>query len=988
MNLGDTSLVELTDERNLSLSEAFRDAVTGMAILDLDGRFRSANPALCAMLGRTESELMGLRTAEVTHPDDRVRSSTTIRMLLAGRLSADQVRKRYLRPDGSTVSVVRTTTVMRDPAGRAAALFSQMVDVTEADTAQETLRLSEMRFRALVAHASELTVLVDRDATIVYASPASNRLLGYAPADVEGRSAFDFLHPDDVERARSTFGGYVAGGGPSAPVEYRTLHRNGSWRNAEMVTTNLFDDPAVDALVVNIRDVTEAHEYQDRLAASEQRFRALVGNSWDVITLHDSDGRYLYCSPTVTAQLGYRPEDLLGSSPFELIHPEDGHTATLFSEAASGAASSTPIQYRLRHKNGSWRWLESTIHSRLDDPTVGGVVVTTRDVTVRRRHAAQQDAVALLSSEGLRGVPLDAFFDHAVRAVAEALGAEHSAILRARTGGRLSVAARHGTALVAEPYLRELDGQPVSLPARALRDRTSVVWGDAPETEPAEILPSLLHSGLVSGAAVVIPGNPEPYGVLSVRSVEASAFSKDDISFLEATANVLAAALGRRHVEDELRRRALHDDLTGLPNRVLLLDRIDAALTRLDRHGGCIAVLFVDTDDFKVVNDSLGHIAGDQVVTTVAERIVGVLRSTDTVARFGGDEFVVVCDDTDAHHAGEVATRIQAALAAPIDLLGRALVVTASIGIAVVTEAGMTSDDLLAQADTAMYAAKVAGKDRSVIFDASMREEVTQRLDAAAGLRQALSDGELRLFYQPVVRSDSLRVIGNEALLRWERPGAGLLPPDRFIGHAEATGLILQIGAWVLESACRQASEWSRSGHHGHVSINVSARQLAEDDIVATVRRALQTTGCDPSHVLLEVTESAVMSDLQRAAKIMAELRSLGVQVGMDDFGTGHSSLSYLANLPFDFVKIDKSFIAASAEDRRAAALLETAATLCRALGLPAIAEGVETEEQLARVRRLGIPYAQGYLFGRPVPRAESCPPAGLERLHLPPQRD
>jgi diguanylate cyclase (GGDEF)-like protein/PAS domain S-box-containing protein len=969
MILGEQAMTDVEWRRLAGLGGAFGDAITGMAILDLEGRFQAVNLALCQMLGRTESELVGMSPHDITHPGDRSVSAATLRRLLSGEAGTDQTRKRYLRPDGSVVVTVRTTTALRDEAGHVVGLFTQVVDVTETAEAQESLRRSERRFRALVAHASELTVLVDVECRIVYASPASHRLLGRAPAALEGLPALDLIHPDDLERAERAFKDHLGSARTAARSEalrhqYRVLHADGSWRHAEVVATNLLEDPDVEALVLNVRDITEQRTFQDQLEASEQRLRALVGSSWDVITLHDADGRYLYCSPAITPMLGYQPDELIGTNPFALMHPDDAIAATMFEEAVTGNESSLAVQYRIRHRDGSWRWLESTAHSRLDDPAVAGVVITTRDVTVRRRRAAQQEAVAALSGEALSGGPIEDLFDRAVHLVAGVLGVGHCSVLKESADGMLRVVARHGPVITDGAIGSEVSRWAQSLSAQAIEQRQSVVW----KTVPADLGPSLPSGGLRSGAAAVIADGARPYGALVVYSTEPDDSSRDDISFLEAAANVIAAALARRRVEGQLRLRALHDNLTGLPNRVLLRDRLDAALAHLDRHSRSLAVLFIDTDDFKLVNDSLGHAAGDQVVVTVAERIVGLTRRADTVARFGGDEFVVLCEDTDAATAASIAERIRMEVAAPIELAGRTVVVTASVGIAVTSDASISPDDLLAQADTAMYAAKHAGKDRSAVFDLRMRAEVTERLDATTGLRRALADDELLLFYQPVVRTDTGEVVGSEALLRWQHPSDGLLGPDRFIDYAEGSGLIVPIGAWVIDSACRQAVEWAERGFSGSVSINVSGRQLSESDIVATVDAALAGSGADPRQIWLEVTENAVMCDLARAATVLEELRSLGVRIGMDDFGTGHSSLSQLARLPFDFVKIDRSFVQRFAQDLRAAALLQAIAALCRTLDLAVIAEGVETEQQLRVVRELGIPQIQGFLFGRPVP--------------------
>ncbi len=965
MTVGESPLRETA--RPVGLDAAFHDAVTGMVILDLAGRFQMVNPAFCRLVGRSESELKGMQPVDVTHPEDRSASLSLLDVLLAVDTESDQRRKRYVRPDGRVITVERTTNVMRDEVGEVIGLFTQVVDVSEAAAAEEALRRSEKRFRALVAHASDLTVLVDESGIILYASPAADALLGFPPEEVVGLSAFSLLHEEERKKAQENFLCRRADPGLSPVAEYRVRHRDGGFRNVEIVGTNLFDDPDVAALVLNIRDVTEARETGHRLTESERRLRALVSGSWDAITLHDASGRYLYCSPAVTTMLGWEPEELLDTSALDLIHPDETAAITNFWTAVRAGGPGLVLEYRYRHKDGSWRWLESTANNRLADPAVAGVVITTRDVTARRRRAAQQEVVALLSRQALRGGRVETLFDKAVQLVSAVLDVEHCTVLRTEGGDRLSVVVRSGPPLVEGVFPREDGGRPVSLAARALKEGRSVVW-DSREAPEANFYPRLAALGMRSGAATLIGEGTDVFGALSVYSAKPDSFARDEVSFLEATANVLAAAIGRQRAEQELRRQALHDNLTGLPNRAMLLSRLDAVLGRLGGEAGSIALLFIDTDDFKLVNDSLGHAAGDEIVAAVADRISRELRRSDIVARFGGDEFIVLCEDTSVEAAERMADRIRHSLAAPIDLGDRHVVVTASIGIAVVSEPGLTPDDLVAQADTAMYSAKQAGKDRSAVFDLRMRQEATARLDTASGLRRALAGDEFRLVYQPVVESKSGRVAGAEALLRWHHPEEGVLGPERFVAYAESCGLIVPIGGWVIETACRQAAAFAAAGAPIAVTINVSSRQLTEADLVATVSEAIERSGVSASTISLEMTESAVMTDVTRAAKVLERLRDLGVRVGIDDFGTGHSSLSYLASLPLDFVKIDRSFVARFGEDKRAAALLQTIAGLCRALDLAVVAEGVETESQRDEIRRLAIPYMQGFLFGHPVP--------------------
>lgn len=946
-------------DSGLSLEDLLRDSAIGMAVVGLDGCFRLVNPALCEMLGYRAEELIGKRPAVLTHPEDRPRAEEIMLQLTGGHQTADRVRKRYIRSDGAIVSALRTITILRDRDGRAVGLLSQMVNLTDAVEAEEKLRQSERRFRALVAHASEMTVVVDRSGLISYVSPASNRLLGRPPEEIEGRPALEFIHPDDLRRANARLQDRLSGDSEFEILEYRIRHRDGEWRRAEVVGTNLFEDPSVGAIVLNVRDVTEQRQYQKRLEASERRFRSIVGNSWDIISLHGPDGRYLYCSPAVKSQMGYDPDELVGMDPLSFVHRDDAAAVETYREVLCGVRQRATLEYRFPHRDGSWRWIESVADNRRDDPSIEAVVVTSRDVTSSRRRAAQQDATAALSSLALQGGPMRPLFDRVTTTVAEVLEADGCFVLvDRREDGPQKVASA--------PLDRDSGSENCRLSRQALEEGRSIIWNQGlPGPEPRHADPAPPGG---SGAAILISPGAGGGGVLTAHSGRSDAFSRDDLSFLESLANVLAAALTRSHIEEELRRQAVHDSLTGLPNRVLITDRLERSLARLDRARDSVAVLFVDLDNFKLVNDSLGHSAGDSVVTAIAARIAEAARTGDTVARFGGDEFVVIAEGVDEAAAQSLAERIRHAVSLPMVLHSQTVAVTASVGFAVADRAGISSDDLLARADMAMYQAKQAGKDCSAPFEASMRERVTLELETVSGIRRGLAENEFRLHYQPIIDTRQGCCAGYEALVRWQHPVSGLLGPNHFIEHAEGSGLIVPLGEWVLETACRQSAQWRREGRPAAVSINVSTLQLTGSDIVSVVRGALESSGADPRDISLEVTESAVMADLDRATSAIESLRRLGVHVGMDDFGTGHSSLSNLARLPFDFVKIDRSFIRDFDRDARTLAMLESVTTLCRSLQLHAIAEGVETEEQLAQLEQLGIFYIQGFLFSRPVP--------------------
>lgn len=432
----------------------------------------------------------------------------------------------------------------------------------------------------------------------------------------------------------------------------------------------------------------------------------------------------------------------------------------------------------------------------------------------------------------------------------------------------------------------------------------------------------------------------------------------------------------RKRAEARLAHDAVHDTLTGLPNRSLLVDRIAQAQARRARNPSLIhAVLFLDLDRFKVVNDSLGHGAGDELLVCVGREIRACLREEDTVARLGGDEFAILLEEIEGiGDATHVAERILSRLERPIPLERTRIVASASIGITVSTGPVGTPEDLLRDADTAMYRAKALGRGRYQVFDRKMHREARRLLRVETELRRAIFADELRLHYQPIIGLRNGEVQGFESLVRWAHPTRGLLAPEEFIPVAEDTGLIVPLGMWVLREACRQAAGWlSRNGSSAlTVSVNLSAKQFLQPDLVERVAAILDETGLEGRGLGLELTETALMRNPARGAEMLRRLRDLGIRLYVDDFGTGYSSLSHLQRFPVDVLKIDRSFIRALTkrdEDRR---LVGTIVALARGLGLEAVAEGVETEEELSRLRSIGSDAVQGFLFSRPLPALEA----------------
>ena len=447
---------------------------------------------------------------------------------------------------------------------------------------------------------------------------------------------------------------------------------------------------------------------------------------------------------------------------------------------------------------------------------------------------------------------------------------------------------------------------------------------------------------------------------------EHASLAMNDASAVEAMRKAFADAVHQAH----------HDSLTGLPNRALVLDRLDHALARLQRDHREAAVLFVDLDRFKVVNDTLGHSIGDEVLIRIGERLKAAVRPGDTVGRLAGDEFVVVCEDVGPDEVLQIAKRVAQAIEGPLSLYGRDTVITASIGIANVASAAR-AEDVLRDADVAMYRAKERGRARIEVFDTAIRERLLERLETEHALRRGLAAGDLRLHYQPIVGTADGRLQSVEALVRWQHPVRGLVPPDEFIPLAEETGLVIPIGRWVLVEACAQLGRWQAANRHLgdlQVGVNLSARQFTDPDLVSIVADALGRAGIAPGTLSLEITESVLMEEVEATAETLRALKDLGVCLSIDDFGTGYSSLSYLKRFPVDVLKIDRSFVDGLGVDRDDEAIVHAVVDLAHALGLEVVGEGVETVAQFRELQRLGCDAVQGYLLGRPRAASRTGP--------------
>ena len=618
--------------------------------------------------------------------------------------------------------------------------------------------------------------------------------------------------------------------------------------------------------------------------------------------------------------------------------------------------------------------LEARNQSERRDELVRTTQALQESEETTRMQASQQLEVARFGQLAVEGADIQQLHAEAAERLRRVLDVDLAAILKL-------IPADEEFLVVAESGLGEESVGQMRVPTGhqsqagyTLATGTPIVvqdWTHESRFRKSEVLKKV---GVTSGVTVLIKGKGHPYGVLGAQSTTKREFTPQDVSFMEAIANVLANAIERRSAEAKTQHEALHDPLTGLPNRTLFLDRLQHALAQARRHESAVAVLFLDLDQFKLVNDSLGHAAGDELLAAVAPRLEEALRPGDTVARFGGDEFAILAEDiTTERGATRIAERIAEALTKPFVLRHRDHFVSASIGISI-AEANETPEGLIRDADAALYRAKDRGRGGYEIFDEVMRSRVIEHMQTENDLRRALQRDELELHYQPIVDLRDSSVVVLEALLRWRHPERGLLGPTAFIPVAEESRLIVPIGRWVLEQACREAARWQQDAPDSRpigVAVNLSAKQLGGPDLLSHITVALDDSGIEASTLRLELTETTLLEDTTAVETSLQSLKALGVKLVLDDFGIGFSSLGYLKRLPLSAIKLDRSFVENLETDSNDAAIVQAVAQMAQALEINVVAEGVETSEQLREVEALGCGYAQGFCLSEPVPAGE-----------------
>lgn len=913
------------------------------------------SPAVYPVYGRPANEFFDNSTLwlEIVHAEDRAWVEQAFQILL--ETGSQDLEYRILHPDGAICWVRNRAYLVCDTERKTIRMDGITTDITERKQAEEALNRAVRENGQLAAAISHLsTGVVISDPTlpnnpIIFANPGFTATTGYLTTEVLGRNCRFLQGPETdmetVDRLRQA----IAQHQPFKGVVLNYRKDSTPFWN-ELTINPVFDSEGRLINFVGLQtDVTARKQAEEALDRLRHQNELILNSAGEGIYGLDQFGKLTFINSVASQMLGWEASELIGKQMSGFIHSSqpDGkldwksYPEALAVEAGCIQHAGEEVFWR---KDGTSFLVEYISTPILENGELIGTVVTFQDITRRRQAEA-----ALRESEERYAIAVqgakDGLWDWNLRTNQVYFSPRWKSML----GWEEDEIGNSLDEWFNRIHLEDFEGVKEQLVAH--------LEGLTPDFESEY---RMLHQD-GSYRWMLCRG-------LAVRDYTGKA---------SRIAGSLTDITSRKRTEKQLLHDALHDTLTDLPNRALFMDRLGRAIERSKRNEHYLfAVLFLDLDRFKIVNDSLGHVIGNQLLIAIARRLQTCIRAEDTVARLGGDEFVILLEEIEAtSDATRVAERIQKELTQPLDLSGYEMFVTTSIGIALSSTGYEQPEDILRDADAAMYRAKALGKSRYEMFDISMHAHAVALLQLETDLRHAIERQEFELHYQPIVSLKTNRLSGFEALVRWRHPQRGIVSPAEFIPVAEETGLVSPIGWWVLQEACRQMHCWQQRFSLNPpltISVNLSGKQLTQPDVVERVEQILQATGLNPTTLKLEITESSIMENAESTIAMLQQFKALGIQFSIDDFGTGYSSLSYLYRFPVDTLKIDRSFVNKMDVELEKLELVRTIATLAWNLGMDVVAEGVENQNQLSHLKALGCEYAQGYFFSKPVDQAKT----------------
>lgn len=805
-------------------------------------------------------------------------------------------------------------------------------DITDRKRAEEAQCASDARLSTILESAPDAVFVCNPEGRFTYVNRSAEELVGYSAEELLRMGIPDLLPSEELATALTSYNKTLTTGNDR--LETNLLHRDGRRIPVEINGVRLPDGNVYGA----VRDLSERMLTARKLMQQGALLRRIIDSIPDLIFFKDPEGVYIGCNRALERYFGHRESEIVGKTDFDFVAQETAASFREHDRAMLALERPRINEEWVTYPDGHRALLETLKTPYFDDQRqLLGLIGISRDITERRKT----EELARANERRYR-----ALFDNMLEAYA---------------------------------YCRILyqDGKPIDFIQLEVNPKFSELTGLTEVTNKriSEVIPGIHENNpelLERYARVAGGGEPERFETYLPgldRWFLISVYSFEPEHFVAVFDNITE----RKEYEAQLEHQANHDPLTGLANRNLLVDRLTQSLVFAHRSNRQVATMLLDLDRFKLINDGLGHASGDILIRTVAERLCNCVRPGDTVARLGGDEFMVIMSDVASENdAITMAHRLLQSVEYPVTIETREIVTTASIGVALYPRDGENAMALIKNADVAMYRAKDRGRNRFQFYSPEMNARTVERLELEAGLRRALDLGELVLHYQPQVELTQGRVIGAEALIRWQHPERGLVLPDAFIPLSEETGFIVQIGEWVIDTACTQLKLWQGQGLENlRLSINVSARQFQHRSLISLIKEALHRHSVQPEQLEIEVTESSVMQDPELTIKVLCELKQLGVRIALDDFGTGYSSLNYLKRFPTDTLKIDQSFVHDLTTDMDDAAIALSVITLAHSLKRVVLAEGVETREQLAFLQQHGCDLLQGFLFSPALPPEE-----------------
>lgn len=881
----------------------------------------------------TDDPRMWLR---VIHPDDRewVFAQTTESTETGKEVDYEY---RILHRDGSPRWVRDRGCLIRNKSGNVVCREGIILDITRQKRTEEELKLGEERFRNIFENATDIIYVHDLDGNYLSINDAGLRVFGYSREEALALNMQQVAVPEHYELAKEKLFEKLRGGAKETSYEVDCLCKDGTRITLEVNTSVISKDGKPLAVQGIARDVTERKRIDAALRENEERYRELFENANDLIYTHDLAGNFTSINRAGESITGYSRAEAVRMNIASVVAPEFLEQAKRMTALKVEGKGPTAYELEIIAKNGSRVSLELSTRLIYQDGKPVGVQGIGRDITERKRTEE-----ALKASE------------NRYRQLGE--GILHQ-IWTARPDGRFDYVNKR----MIEYFDRQVD------------DLLGYGWREVVHPDDITACLSRWMKALSTGEPYETEFRLRRHDGQYRWHVAKATCGRDVLGNITKWFGTNTDIHEQKESEEKLNYYARHCPLTDLPNRVEFMTHLNLAIHRAHEDPSAkFAVLFLDLDRFKVINDSLGHVVGDKLLIAISARLRSCLRPGDVVARLGGDEFTILLNRTGGEtDVAAVVERIQSRLSLPFTIDNYEVFTTASVGIILSDEVKRAPEDYLRDADSAMYRAKEGGKARYEIFDREMHVRNLNLLQVEMDLRHAVEREEFEVLYQPIVDLHSGAVSEFEALIRWRHPSLGTMLPDEFISVAEETGLIIPIGQWILRESCRQIAEWqSHVERTLSVSVNLSAKQLMHPSLTSSVEEILLESGLDPKQLKLEVTESTVMEHSERSLAVLKELDQLGILLSTDDFGTGYSSLSYLHHFPFDRMKIDRSFVDKLGNDKKSDAIVRTILMLGNNLELEVVAEGIETIEQLDMLRGLGCRLGQGYYFSRPVDAA------------------